>query len=1428
MNDLCSTSPSLPQFASVLKEMWPDIEIHPCQILGRIDPLGSKDPLPTSTARLTIGNGDCWIPWPIPDADCEGGTGVASVFLDTGIRYVFPTIRLRVRSTENESWECLSLDDWLSDAFTRWRFEFGPKESTPSEKSDSADPDPDESDISKSRPKLTVLERLPVCEEENGLKETLEVVGRVVRYALWGYSKGSLRYKYATIFKRTKLDLDEREPWLRQVDESKCVMATNFHLRSMRALAITASADCLGDCGSEAKKHQAHTIERIGAPRIATGQSSKSRLKLQDENAHGFDPFHTSEDEHCRLTLHLGKGVTVQNRRLQVPETNPRTLSHSTIRLPYAGYNEPRRLLMAAKMQSQAVPVLKTEPPQVIVDELSDTSGPLQSDVDPPGVNLRVGYLAWAGWNHEDAWVISESAARRLVLAEEHVQTIPIQACETEAGLKFGLGDRVRKRDCLIEHRVAPAFLWMTLDKLDKLPGIPALIRLGNGEYALPASKEDEAEQDGIISRIETWDFIRGTKQIQSISPERKILQLPEQPLEYHLPNAVRVRYRKLIRFHIRQGRPVHVGDKLANRHGHKGVVGRILPDKLMPRWQGRALEALIDPISVINRANWGQIYETLAGAIAEERQEPSIADQTLQGMQCNEAFQEAFPSADSAGRSWVEFPGRDRKRVVVVKTDTDLGVLTTSDPQADEGPDEYGEMLETLGLEDVRQARESDPGEWVRAVAGVQFVMRLPEHADDKVATGIVPKGDKATGEEKKAKFDLFSHFALWAHGLGKPSPPYKLTPNAEQFRRLLRLAGFELTLHSKVPEELASDFPEGYIEIRRLNVGGSPPAGEVNFTFPENTSPKRALLGLDRERPGYLRIDPPLRISQEDKGKTDILSWDRICWFPLVSTKDCPGSSKNGYPDQLTQRLWNLYKEARKDSSKRADQKLRTAIRQVVFTAYGMLVGSDGVESKEYFLEEEVLGVRLERSGRAVITPRGFPYYKGPQPHSLDEISIPLVIAKDIFPDLVDDSTQETNGGQESNEVREFNDRIKKEKRRLWIKRDPLLHRWGLLDVSFEVHKGSTIQLPASLLEPLAADYDGDEMSIFAVDEGEEGTSRDMSPSANRQHELWGRAMFVPSKQYVYGMHLLEKRPENHEWFQDFHKLLEQKGAAQWPKEDDLTAKEKLADWAYDMVAQGQLLREQENVIETHALLALESDPGMQLGLFHDVEELLKLEVIECGAANKKLYECSEKHGLNTGQWVMQGRSLDLHEWMWGGGDPIGEIMAKAIPLKGEFGNVIKDLIGRAHKLLDKKDANGRTGRDFLEAAQALHEELVQKVLSVKTVASNLPKTSDYRKEILTPLISRQEPGELDKIKTVIDTVKKDIVEAGIWEILRSNLTPEPAPCMQWLRNPHELRNILAKLEQDAEQDPEQEAVLRLPLDDMRCWPFVSVAGS
>src|SRR5262249_474604 len=130
--------------------------------------------------------------------------------------------------------------------------------------------------------------------------------------------------------------------------------------------------------------------------------------------------------------------------------------------------------------------------------------------------------------------------------------------------------------------------------------------------------------------------------------------------------------------------------------------------------------------------------------------------------------------------------------------------------------------------------------------------------------------------------------------------------------------------------------------------------------------------------------------------------------------------------------------------------------------------------------------------------------------------------------------------------------------ERPRVWIKRDPVLHRWGLLGAEVRVVEGNAIRLPASLLRPLGADFDGDAIMVFHAGPGQAGSLPPLAAEVALD-EVLGRCVVYPGKQYAYGIHLLQSRQE---LVRRLDEDLERQGAPPWPRE--LAAKAALEEWS------------------------------------------------------------------------------------------------------------------------------------------------------------------------------------------------------------------------------------------------------------------------
>ena len=1004
---------------------------------GLVDYAGSVRPLPSSAAELRVGDQHVWIP--VPNEPCDPTAGQAPLYLYAGRMLVMPIMRLFKRTAPTgkspiteKNWpvEYLTLADWLRDALTRWQFKVRTRE-----------------DASKGKESLsTVLDWLRRLQEAgNGsLKSGLGVVARTIGFALFGSRGGGYRDAQRT----SSLSIPTCPMWLRPVEDTPLGPAVARRL-VVTCRFIPPKENQVADSN---RRNKGDRIPAVGV------RGKKYRIRPAAIYDWGLDPVHTPEGHDIRLTGRLGLNVQIQDRRLVAANPDSLQLSVSASRIPFANYDDPRRLLMAANMQAHAVLVDGSELPLVRQDDTGQ---------EPPGVNLRVGYLAWQGWNHEDAWVISESAARRLGCTKTKVHTIAVRAVEQPAEVRVNVGQIIQRGDLLVKRLIAPALLITSLKKLAGIASFGDIIQLR-------PEVGDRAELNGEVVQIERWDLRTGAGI----------------PTDWHQPHSASAYYREVIRIHIHDALPLAAGDKLANRHGHKGVVGKILPDDEMPRWQDKPLDALIDPISVLNRSNWGQIYEALAGIAAQQRQE-TLNVATMTGEQVLK-----LPGVGQGGRSSIQPPA-------------------TSGWLANE----------------------------VQGVAGVQFVMRLPHHASEKISASPAEGRSLSGGlRRRRQRLGEMEHWALWAHGV-PPGRALQLSPDAVSFSNVLAAAGFDLRIKGTdiVVKHLALDkMPPGdaiQLHLRWKQSAESKRASKDNGIRFSRTDPwPMPSIEIDAETGDERTVivfDPPIpdvltqELGKADKDGKRPRQPRSIRWIAVVPMADRPMPPPNSEVDLLTQdlrRVVRAYRRAHnRSSSKEGMQpddlfRVRKAIQQLLRNAYVHAVGkaATGVSSsKMAMLRRRVLGQRLPQSARATAAPAGGLHL------GLDEIGVPTAVARVLL------ETSATMSSEELSEAAAAH--------WIWIKRDPVLHRWGLLLVRMRIlDDDNVIRLPASLLGPMNADFDGDTVALFAQLPGT-AERLDCCPSALAKHDLTGEAMFVPEKQYVYGMHLLAQDASRLERFRE-----------------------------------------------------------------------------------------------------------------------------------------------------------------------------------------------------------------------------------------------------------------------------------------------------
>jgi len=275
---------------------------------------------------------------------------------------------------------------------------------------------------------------------------------------------------------------------------------------------------------------------------------------------------------------------------------------------------------------------------QVLADSPSTDGGHLAL-----GRNLLVAFMPWEGYNYEDAIVLSDRLVRDDVLTSVHIEKYEIEARDTKVGPEeitrdipnvgeealrdldedgiVRLGALVRAEDILV-GKVAPK-------GQEELTSEEKLVRAIFGEKA--AEMRDTSlrvphGEKGKVVAVKRFSRLRfrcqkceaeyqlGKNQHRHYC-DRCGGELKREAGDELLPGV-----NQLVRTYVAQRRKIMEGDKLAGRHGNKGVVAKILPAADMPFLpDGTPVDVVLNPLGVPSRMNIGQILETHLGLVAEE-----------------------------------------------------------------------------------------------------------------------------------------------------------------------------------------------------------------------------------------------------------------------------------------------------------------------------------------------------------------------------------------------------------------------------------------------------------------------------------------------------------------------------------------------------------------------------------------------------------------------------------------------------------------------------------------------------------------------------------------------------------------------------------------------------------------------------------------
>ena len=336
------------------------------------------------------------------------------------------------------------------------------------------------------------------------------------------------------------------------------------------------------------------------------------------------------------------------------------------------------------------------------------------------GKNVVVAFMSWEGYNFEDAIIISQRLVKDDELTSIHIEEYEIDARTTK------LGDEEITRD--IPNRSEES-----LRNLDERGIVRIGAEVASGELLVgkvtPKGETELTAEEKLIRAI----FKEKAREVRDTS-----LKVPhgeggvvidvitfDRDAGDDLPPGVN----NLVRVYVATKRKIAEGDKLAGRHGNKGVISRIVPEEDMPFMEdGTQVDVILNPLGVPSRMNIGQILETHIGWAAAN----GWYDDGTQAYK--ESQRDAGNGGGTDGRVYVASPVFDGARV----EDVDEALVRWQEEHSDRGIDL---SIDRSGREGTRgygtarlfNGRTGEPYEG-RVTIGNMYILKLLHLVDDKI----------------------------------------------------------------------------------------------------------------------------------------------------------------------------------------------------------------------------------------------------------------------------------------------------------------------------------------------------------------------------------------------------------------------------------------------------------------------------------------------------------------------------------------------------------------------------------------------------------------------------------------------------------------------------------------------------------------------
>ena len=319
------------------------------------------------------------------------------------------------------------------------------------------------------------------------------------------------------------------------------------------------------------------------------------------------------------------------------------------------------------------------------------------------GANLLVAFMSWEGYNFEDAIILSHRLVKDDILTSIHIEEHEVDARDT----KLGAEEITRDIPNVSEDVLAD---------LDERGIIRIGADVGPGDVLVgkvtPKGETELTPEERLLRAIfgEKAREVRDTSLKMPHGETGKVIGVREFSRDNgdELPPGVN----ELVRVFVAQKRKISEGDKLAGRHGNKGVISKILPEQDMPFLaDGTPVDIILNPLGVPSRMNLGQVLETHLGWVAKQRWEEDGTDVQEPGK-----WQFETPT-------FVETPVFDGAR-----EDELLEAMRMAAAKKREYP-----LVNEIGKAQLYDGRSGEPYDGLITV-GYKYILKLSHLVDDKI----------------------------------------------------------------------------------------------------------------------------------------------------------------------------------------------------------------------------------------------------------------------------------------------------------------------------------------------------------------------------------------------------------------------------------------------------------------------------------------------------------------------------------------------------------------------------------------------------------------------------------------------------------------------------------------------------------------------